>query len=106
MFNSITLKLGNARKAQSYVIYPYDGGGTFILQSDTRIARVDMAGKGTVSHAHQGGAYAPHLAMELNPIQLTEAEISDIKLQVLGAGEKMNYKGCLHADQNLSGITF
>lgn len=106
MFNSIALKLGNARKAQSYVIYPYTGDGTFKIQSDTRIARVDMTGKGTVSNPHQGGAYANNLALELNPIQLTEAEMTEIKLKVLGEGEKMNYKNCLHAEQNLAGITF
>jgi hypothetical protein len=106
MFNSIALKLGNARKAQDFTIYPYNGGGTFTLQSDTRIARVDMTGKGTVSNPHSGGAYAPHLAMERNPVQLTESQISEIKLKVLGEGEKMNYKNVLHAEQNLTGITF
>jgi hypothetical protein len=106
MFHSINLKLGNARKEERYVIYPYNGDGFFIIQSDKRIARVDMDGKGTVSNPHSSGAYFVHLSFEKNPIQLTSAQIMDIKLKVLGAGEEnKHHSGAISAPQNLTGIT-
>lgn len=106
MFKSINLKLGNAKKVQDYTIYPYTGNGIFTLQSDTRIAQVNMEGKGTVSNPHNSGAYFHHLSFERNPIQLTQSEITELKLIVLGEGELLNHNNCLFAKQNLTGITF
>ena len=59
-----------------------------------------MDGSGTVSNPHSNGAYAPHLAMEKNPVQLTPDELTELKLTVLGEGENPNYKGILHTNQN------
>lgn len=106
MFKEISLKLGNARKSEEYTIYPYNGNGEFIIQSDRRIARIYMNGKGTVSNPHSGGAYFHHLMFEKNIIQLTENELTELKLIVLGGGEKLNHNNCMSADQNLNGITF
>jgi hypothetical protein len=106
MFNNISLKLGNARKSEEYTIYPYTGNGIFMLQSDKRIAQVDMEGKGTVSNPHPGGAYFIHLQLERNPIQLTPDEMQSIKLMVLGEGENPSYKGIISTTQNLTGIKF
>jgi hypothetical protein len=103
MFLSINLKLGNARKEEEYTIYPYSGTGNITLQSDKRIAQVDMEGKGTVSNPHSGGAYFTHLQLERNPIQLTPDEIQTIKLKILGNGETPT-NGLLIAPQNLTGI--
>jgi hypothetical protein len=104
MFNSINLKLGNARKVEDYVIYPYNGTGNITLQSDKRIAQVDMSGKGIVSNPHGSGAYFHHLVFERNPIQLTADEIQSIKLMILGSGENPSYKGCISTTQDLTGI--
>lgn len=103
MFKSISLKLGNARKAQDYTIYPYTGSGSFTLQSNSRIAQVDMDGKGIVSNSHPSGAYFHHLIFERNPIQLDKKELTELKLIVLGGGEKLEGGG-LVAEQNLEGI--
>lgn len=105
MFKEIKLKLGNARKPEEYTIYPYQGTGLITLQSDKRIAQVDMNGKGTVSHPHQNGAYFPHLVMERNPIQLTPEEVTELKLTILGEGETPS-NGVLSTQQNFNGITF
>lgn len=105
MFNSINLKLGNARKEQEFTIYPYNGEGYFILQSDTRIAKVDMNGKGHVSKPHSGGAYFIHLSFEHIPIQLTDEQMTSIKLMVLGDGEAPSGGGIV-TPQVLTGITF
>ena len=106
MFKEISLKLGNARKPQEYTIYPYNGDGFILIQSDTRIARVDMTGKGIASNPHSNGAYGSHLALERNPIQLTQKEITELKLIVLGEGEELDHEGWLKAEQKLDGITF
>jgi hypothetical protein len=105
MFKSINLKLGNAKKVQDYTIYPYNGNGVFTIQSSTRIAQVNMDGKGTVSNPHANGAYFPHLSFERNPIQLTASELMELKLIVLGEGELLNHNNCIFAEQNLTGIT-
>jgi hypothetical protein len=104
MFKSINLKLGNAKKVQDFTIYPYTGNGIFTLQSNTRIAQVNMEGKGTVSNPHANGAYFPHLQFERNPIQLTESELLELKLTVLGEGELLNHNNCVFAEQKLNGI--
>lgn len=105
MFKSINLKLGNARKEQDYTIYPYTGNGSFTLQTDNRIAMVNMEGKGFVSNPHAGGAYFHHLNFERNPIQLTSDKLMELKLTVLGEGELLNHNNCVFAEQNLTGIT-
>lgn len=104
MFKSINLKLGNARKPEEFTIYPYNGNEQFTVQSDKRIAQVDMTGKGIVSNPHAGGAYFHHLVFERNPIQLNDSELIELKLIVLGEGELMNHNNCLYAEQNLNGI--
>jgi hypothetical protein len=105
MFKHITLKLGNARKAEQYTIYPYNGEQSFLIQSDKRIARINMDGSGIVSNPHPSGAYGHHLAYEKNPVQLTPDQLMELKLTVLGEGEVMNYKNCIYSQQNLNGIT-
>jgi hypothetical protein len=104
MFKDIILKLGNARKAESYTIYPYNGTGKITLQSDKRIAQIGMDGKGIISNPHSSGAYFPHLVFERNPIQLTPDQILAIKLIILGEGEVMDSGWGLIAEQDLTGI--
>lgn len=104
MFKHINLKLGNARKVEEYTIYPYNGEGSFTIQSDKRIAQINMEGKGIVSNPHSGGAYFHHLVFEKNPIQLTTDQIMELKLIVLGEGELLNHNNCLYAEQKLDGI--
>src|SRR5690349_3552961 len=95
MFQSISLKLGNARKEDVYTIYPYNGEETFLVQSDKRIARINMDGTGIVSNPHQSGAYGHHLVFERNPIKLSDDKLTELKLKVLGAGENPSYKGVI-----------
>ena len=43
MFNEITAKLGNMKKAQEFVVYPFKkGAAELIIQSDKRIAQVNL----------------------------------------------------------------
>ena len=104
MLKSINLKLGNSRKIEDYTIYPYTGNGIFTLQSDKRIAEVNMEGRGVVSNPHANGSYFHHLVFERNPIQLTKDELMTLKLTVLGGGELLQHENWLMAEQDLNGI--
>jgi hypothetical protein len=67
MAHYITVKFGNMRgEAQRFIVYPYSGGDTVLLQSSKRIARVNLrTGQTILSRQVQGGAYAPHLYPEM-----------------------------------------
>lgn len=73
---SISMKLQGMRKAQEFTVYPITKESkSLTLQSDTRIARVDLNGKGKVSKSHAGGAYFVHLQMD--PLTDFEFNTSD-----------------------------
>ncbi len=59
----ITVKFGNMKgEAQKFVLYPYDGGDTLVIQSGKRIAQINLkTGKTILSKQIQGGAYFMHL---------------------------------------------
>lgn len=63
MIRQISAKIGNMRKAADFIVYPAaDGQTDLTIQSDTRIARFDIAtGRGLVSKARSNGAYFMHL---------------------------------------------
>lgn len=45
-----TFKVANMRKEADFVLYPYNGGDEIILQSDHRIARVNLrTGEGVIN---------------------------------------------------------
>ena len=62
-FRSINLKVANMRNEQNFTIYPYNGGDTITVQSDKRIAVINLKnGIGAInSKNEQGGAYFHHL---------------------------------------------
>lgn len=41
-FGNFALQLQGMRKAQDFTIYPYNGGDTVLLQSDTRITEINL----------------------------------------------------------------
>lgn len=62
---SIEMKLKGMRKAQEFTVYPITKESkSLTLQSDTRIAKVDLAGNGKVSKSHATGAYFVHLNID------------------------------------------
>lgn len=52
MIERMTLKLGNMRKAADFIVYPFsEGATTLTIQSDKRIASIELAtGKGMLSN--------------------------------------------------------
>ena len=57
VFKKFTLKMQGMRKAQDFLIYPYSGGDTVSLQSDTRFMQLDLkSGNAILSKAHSNGS--------------------------------------------------
>ena len=48
-FLSIDLKVANMRNVQNFTVYPYDGGDEIKIQSDKRIASINIrTGEGKI----------------------------------------------------------
>jgi len=64
MFKNINVKFGNMRGTeQEFTLYPYDGGSSVIIQSDKRIANINLkTGETVLSKQCQNGAYFHHLS--------------------------------------------
>lgn len=71
-------KFPGMRKDVDWVVYPWSDGATkFKIQSDTRIAMVDIeSGKTCISKSFKGGAYFMHLSESMGAIEVhTPVEI-------------------------------
>ena len=61
-FKQFKLKFTGMRKEQDFLIYPYSGGDDVLLQSDTRICRLNLkTGETLLSKAHSNGSYGHDL---------------------------------------------
>lgn len=99
-FREIDLKLGNMRKAQSFLMYPNDPSADRArLQSDNRCLIVDLtSGKGLLSKSVAnyprfehcapavGGMFVDVGAEVLSRLQTMSAQGSGSEVQVTGAG--------------------
>ena len=62
---SIVMKLKGMRKYQDFIFYPVSKDiEYFKIQSDTRIAKINLKGEGVISKPHQHGAYFFHLSLD------------------------------------------
>lgn len=94
---SIDMKLKGMRKAQEFTLYPINKDTTeLMIQSDTRIAKINLDGKGLVSKSHSNGAYGIHLAIDvLTPFEFSQKDWQQI-VEYIGltesneAGKKEN----------------
>lgn len=81
---SVTAKLGNMRKAVDWTVYPASRGGAdgkILIQSDSRIALIDIASKKAVLSAHaSSGAYFVHLQMPGRTVVDVPQELIDAAL--------------------------
>ena len=98
MIQKITCKLGNMRKAKEWVVYPQatnkDPDGTFLIQCDTRIAKVDAAScKAILSVNKPSGAYCMHLSPSLG------ATIVDVPKELVEAIKEAQPKSGDHTGQ-------
>jgi GDP-D-mannose dehydratase len=75
---SIIFKIKGMRKPQDFILYPITKESTSLkIQSSTRIAILNLEGKGKISQSHQNGAYFVHLQMD----KLTDFEFSQTDWQ-------------------------
>lgn len=82
VFKTFDLKLLGMRKEQSFLLYPYDGGDTVLLQSDTRIMRLNIkTGTGALSKAHANGSYFHDLYDMRGAYEVTIPDDVKIKIQ-------------------------
>lgn len=85
MLKQVTLKIGNMRKPQNFVVYPPSGSSGLKIQSDDCIAVVDPNTGECVWVRHKGGAYFIHLQMPTlanighGKMTLTPGELQQIK---------------------------
>jgi len=62
-----SIKMANMNKPQEFTLYPYNGEKTILLQSDKRIARVNLeTGKGVMNRSNKN--YPSSIDLQLTPI--------------------------------------
>jgi hypothetical protein len=86
-FKNVTVKFDGMRKSQDFVIYPREKDPNtpeyWIIQSDTRIARVVANGQVMLSKARAGGANFVHLhpAMGAKLTEAPEGLVAELRLK-------------------------
>ena len=79
MQRDYSIKMANMTKPQEFTLYPYNGEKTILLQSDKRIARVNLeTGKGIMNRSNKG--YPSSIDLQLTPIPCELPE--NIRLEI------------------------
>ncbi|MGK0413217.1 MAG: hypothetical protein ACJA1B_001419 [Polaribacter sp.] len=96
---SIDLKIKGMRKPQDFIFYPINKETQILMiQSDTRIAKLSLDGKGVMSRPHQNGAYSVHLSIDkLTPFIFTNEDWQKIK-------DALKLTSCKEAGKKENGI--
>jgi hypothetical protein len=62
---SLNMKIKGMRKHQDFIFYPVtEESNFFIIQSKTRIGKINLEGQGFMTQAHQSGAYFHHFNID------------------------------------------
>jgi len=98
-------KFAGMRKAQDFIIYPLksgDNNDSILIQSDTRIGRVNMKnGVVSLSKAHASGAYQPHLSEAVPVGTLTGEELLQLKSGIMAtASGRAGSSGMMFTDNS------
>jgi hypothetical protein len=102
---SIDLKIKGMRKPQDFIFYPINkDSNSLIIQSDTRIAKINLDGLGAMSKSHQNGAYFHHLNIDkLTPFQFLKSDWKQI-VEYIGLTESAQAgkveNGIIHSDNS------
>ncbi len=105
----ITIKFGNMRgEAQEFVLYPYNGKDTLLIQSDKRIAEINLrTGVTVLSKQMQNGAYFMHLSPMFGATICQFPADELVKLQEYlwnNAGEKLHGGIIITEDKELFSV--
>jgi len=96
---SFDLKIKGMRKPQDFIVYPISAGESnksIMIQSDTRIGKIDLiGGVGVMSQSHSGGAYFMHLSLDKKTVfKLSDADLDTLKVKISGtAGDRVGSMG-------------
>jgi hypothetical protein len=98
---SIDMKIKGMRKSQKFVVYPITKDSkNLVIQSKTRIAKVDLNGKGLCSKSHQSGAYFVHLQIDkLTPFEFKPSDWRQI-VEYIGLTEGDSVGGVVVTDNS------
>lgn len=101
----INFKVKGMRKEQNFSVYPINKETKRLtVQSDTRIAIIELNGKGLMSKSHSNGAYFHHLQLDtLTPFEFSTNDWDTIKKQIgLTANENAgkNENGIISSDNS------
>ena len=106
-FKNFTLKFPGMRKAQEFTIYPYSGGDTCLIQSETRIAEVNLrTGKMTLSKPRTGGAYFMHLNSFCGayPEQMQQSDLIELQEYLWNNSGRQEESGLVIENKDLFSI--
>ena len=95
-------------EAQDFVLYPYDGGDTLVIQSDKRIAQINLrTGETILSKQCQNGAYFMHLSqfMGATVVQFPQDELTKLQEYLWNnPGEKLHGNLIITEDKELFSV--
>lgn len=102
---SIEAKFNGMRKAQEFIIYPIKAGDpldSLLVQSDTRIGRIDLnTGIVTMSPPRSGGSYNVHLMFATAIDTLDREELAGLKFRLIQTADKMaGNNGVMYTDNS------
>ena len=96
MIQRLSLKLGNMRRPQDFVVYPNRSQGApetdLLIQSDKRIARIDLAtGEGMLSSGKGGhpGFHTLSPVLGAMPIKVDAETLETLKAAQPKSGDKI-----------------
>jgi hypothetical protein len=101
---SITAKFNGMRKAQEFIIYPIKAGDdatTLLLQSDTRIGRINLiTGAVLMSPPRAGGSYGVHLAFASIIDTLNTEDLAGLKFRLVQTASPMAGSSVVYCDNS------
>ena len=74
------LKVANMRKKQTFILYPYNGGETVLLQSDKRMIQASLkTGKGLINRTNRDYANVASIMQNPMSVYLPNDILADIQ---------------------------
>lgn len=101
----LNAKFNGMRKAQEFIVYPIKDSETpesILIQSDTRIGRIDLnTGTVTMSPPRAGGSYGIHLAFAKVIDTLSTEELAGLKFRLFQTASPMaGNNGVMYTDNS------
>lgn len=98
MAKYFSMKVANMKKPQDFILYPYSGEDTILLQSESRFATVNLkTGEGFING--KGKPNANSITLQMNPVSFVLPD--DVKTAIQSYlwhnnGKDGNIRGVVH----------